>query len=378
MAASPSSTLVSPPRVDLDGEDTSTLVRGTPEWLRCAGLVRRALEANGCVAVGCRRRVPPELRERMLVAMAELFALPRETKRRTGAADGPYRAYMEKRDSAACHHEAFGVLNAAAGGGEEARAFVARAWPHGNDRFLETLTSTAGEMARLARVILAMVVDGYGLSHRSDEIVAATDTNFRMLRYHNDNTRTSSSDGQPAVGLAAHVDGSYLTVLFQNDVDGFEMRTGDGGEWARVHSPGPDSLLVVADQPLVVSCELVPQPALQLHLLVHSWSSWELTCCRLGVTGGCTRRCTGWPSAGGRTGCPAACSCFQEGTSSSTRRQSWSPWTPRAGSGRSSTVTTSGSSTPAARARTCSTASLGFDTLHFPLSKVSAPCTLTN
>ncbi|EMS46038.1 Gibberellin 20 oxidase 2 [Triticum urartu] len=149
MAASPSSTLVSPPRVDLDGEDTSTLVRGTPEWLR------------------------------------------------------------------------------------------------------ETLTSTAGEMARLARVILAMVVDGYGLSHRSDEIVAATDTNFRMLRYHNDNTRTSSSDGQPAVGLAAHVDGSYLTVLFQNDVDGFEMRTGDGGEWARVHSPGPDSLLVVADQPLV-------------------------------------------------------------------------------------------------------------------------------
>ncbi|VAH58286.1 unnamed protein product [Triticum turgidum subsp. durum] len=253
MAASPSSTLVSPPRVDLDGEDTSTLVRGTPEWLRCAGLVRRALEANGWVAVGCRRRVPPELRERMLVAMAELFALPRETKRRTGAADGPYRAYMEKRDSAACHHEAFGVLNAAAGGGEEARAFVARAWPHGNDRFLETLTSTAGEMARLARVILAMVVDGYGLSHRSDEIVAATDTNFRMLRYHNDNTRTSSSDGQPAVGLAAHVDGSYLTVLFQNDVDGFEMRTGDGGEWARVHSPGPDSLLVVAGQPLVVS-----------------------------------------------------------------------------------------------------------------------------
>ena len=72
----------------------------------------------------------------MLVAMAELFALPPETKRRTGAADGPYRAYMEKRDSAACHHEAFGVLNAAAGGYAEARAFVARAWPHGNDRFL--------------------------------------------------------------------------------------------------------------------------------------------------------------------------------------------------------------------------------------------------
>ncbi|XP_037411919.1 probable 2-oxoglutarate-dependent dioxygenase AOP1 isoform X2 [Triticum dicoccoides] len=251
MAASPSSTLVSPPRVDLDGEDTSTLVRGTPEWLRCAGLVRRALEANGCVAVGCRRHVPPELRERMLVAMAELFALPPETKRRTGAADGPYRAYMEKRDSAACHHEAFGVLNAAAGGCEEARAFVARAWPHGNDRFLETLTSTAGEMARLGRVILAMVVDSYGLSHRSDEVVDATDTNFRMLRYHNDTTRASSLDGQPAVGLAAHVDGSYLTVLFQNDVDGFELRTRDGGEWVRVHSPGPESLLVVAGQPLV-------------------------------------------------------------------------------------------------------------------------------
>jgi hypothetical protein len=28
------------------------------------------------------------------------------------------------------------VLNAAAGGGEEARAFVARAWPHGNESFM--------------------------------------------------------------------------------------------------------------------------------------------------------------------------------------------------------------------------------------------------
>lgn len=133
-------------------------------------------------------------------------------------------------------------------------------WPSNHFSTLssrETLTSTAGEMARLARVILAMVVDSYGLSHRSDEIVDATDTNFRMLRYHNDTTRTSSSDGQPAVGLAAHVDGSYLTVLFQNDVDGFELRTRDGGEWVRVHSPGPDSLLVVAGQPLVVSCELM-------------------------------------------------------------------------------------------------------------------------
>jgi maltose alpha-D-glucosyltransferase/alpha-amylase len=34
-------------------------------------------------------------------------------------------------------HEAFAVLNAGgAGGGEVARAFVARAWPNGNDRFL--------------------------------------------------------------------------------------------------------------------------------------------------------------------------------------------------------------------------------------------------
>jgi hypothetical protein len=94
------------------------MVRGTPEWLRCAGLVRGALEAHGCVDVKCRRRMPLELRETMLTAMAELFALPQETKRRTGDADGPYKAYMEKQDSAVCWHEAFSVLNAA-GGGED-------------------------------------------------------------------------------------------------------------------------------------------------------------------------------------------------------------------------------------------------------------------
>ncbi|KAM0868556.1 hypothetical protein ACQ4PT_041238 [Festuca glaucescens] len=255
----PAPALIIPPRVDLDGYDPSTLVRGTPGWLRLAGVIRGALETHGCVAVGCRRRVPPELRERMLVAMAGLFALPAEAKRRTGDADGPYKAfgvllpYMERRDSVACRHEAFAVLNAGGGGGGDvARAFVARAWPNGNDRFLETLTSTAGEMTRLARAILAMVIDSYGLAHRSDEIVGTMDANFRMLRYCKDSLGTSPSpDEQPAVALAAHVDGSYLTVLFQNDVDGFEFRTRNGGEWVRVRPPGPDSLLVVAGQALV-------------------------------------------------------------------------------------------------------------------------------
>ncbi|CAM0879911.1 unnamed protein product [Alopecurus aequalis] len=252
-----------PPRVDLDGDDhQSTLARGTPEWLRRASLVRGALEAHGCVAVGCRRHVQPELRERMLAAMAELFALPAEMKRRTGDADGPYKSfgvllpYMERRESAACRHEAFGVLNAgaSAGDGAEARAFVARAWPDGNDRFLETLTTTAGEMTRLARVILAMVIDSYGVAHRSDELVGTTDANFRMLRYCKEGSLGTSPpepDEQPVVALAAHVDGSYLTVLFQNDVDGLELRTRNGGEWVRVSPAGPDSVLVVAGQALV-------------------------------------------------------------------------------------------------------------------------------
>jgi hypothetical protein len=108
-------------------------------------------------------------------------------------------------------------------------------------------------MTRLARVILAMVIDSYGVAHRSDGIVGTTDANFRMLRYCRDSLGTSPPDEQPAVGLAAHVDGSYLTVLFQNDVDGFELRTRNGGEWARVRPAGPDSLLVVAGQAMTCS-----------------------------------------------------------------------------------------------------------------------------
>uniref|UniRef100_A0ACD5VFG5 Uncharacterized protein n=1 Tax=Avena sativa TaxID=4498 RepID=A0ACD5VFG5_AVESA len=243
--------LMIPPRVDLD--DPATLVRGTSEWLRRANLVRGALEANGCLVVRCRSPMPPELRQRMLEATPELFSFRTETKHRIGGADvdGPYKAYLEKRDSATCRYEAFGLANADAGRGEEARKFVARAWPLGNDRFLETLTSAAGEMAKLARVILTMVVDSYGLAHRSDETVAATDTNFRMYRYDMDSSTRTSPDEQPALGLCAHVDASYLTILFQNDVDGFEMKTRDGGDWVRVPLAGSDSLLVIAGQPLV-------------------------------------------------------------------------------------------------------------------------------
>lgn len=102
-------------------------------------------------------------------------------------------------------------------------------------------------MTRLTHLILAMVIDSYGLPHLTEATIGATDANFRMLRY-----RPSVSD-EPAVGLAAHVDGSYLTVLFQNDVDGFELRTRDGGDWVRLRSAGPNSLLVVAGQPLVLA-----------------------------------------------------------------------------------------------------------------------------
>uniref|UniRef100_A0ACD5VU84 Uncharacterized protein n=1 Tax=Avena sativa TaxID=4498 RepID=A0ACD5VU84_AVESA len=332
----PLPSLMIPPRVELD--DPATLVRGTSEWLRRANLVRGALEANGCLVVRCRSPMPPELRQRMLEATPELFSFRTETKHRIGGADvdGPYKAYLEKRDSATCRYEAFGLANADAGGGEEARKFVARAWPLGNDRFLETLTSAAGEMAKLARVILTMVVDSYGLAHRSDETVAATDTNFRMYRYDMDSSTRTSPDEQPALGLCAHVDASYLTILFQNDVDGFEMKTRDGGDWVRVSLAGSDSLLVIAGQPLV------------------AWSNGKVHA-----------PCTGWLSAGWRTGCPAACSCCRERTSSSTRRRSWSPRTRRAGSGPSGTWTTSSSSKPTATARTCWAASPGCKNCRF-------------
>jgi hypothetical protein len=121
------------PCVDLDEDGPSTKVRGMPEWLRCTGLVHGTLEAHGCVDVKCHRGVPPELRERMLAAMAELFKLLAKTKQHTGDTDSLYKAYMGKRDSAACWHEAFEVLNAAVGGGEEPRAFVTRVWPYGNE-----------------------------------------------------------------------------------------------------------------------------------------------------------------------------------------------------------------------------------------------------
>lgn len=63
MATSRSPALL-PPRVDLD-RDPRTVVCGTQEWLRCDVLVRVMLEAHGCMAVGCRNVVLPELLVRL-------------------------------------------------------------------------------------------------------------------------------------------------------------------------------------------------------------------------------------------------------------------------------------------------------------------------
>lgn len=92
----------------------------------------------------------------------------------------------------------------------------------------------------LFETIVDIVVSSYGVGCR----FANENLIFRMNKY------SAPAKGEPAQGLTPHIDGSSMTILCQNEVDGLLLKSKEG-EWMRA-SPG-NSFVVFAGNALKVS-----------------------------------------------------------------------------------------------------------------------------
>ena len=77
-------------------------------------------------------------------------------------------------------------------------------------------------MLELAKTIMNMICDGFELELDDESIALTEKTSVNMIRY------AAPMQDEPVLGSSEHVDGTFLTILFQNEVEGLRVQTRQG------------------------------------------------------------------------------------------------------------------------------------------------------
>jgi hypothetical protein len=114
-------------------------------------------------------------------------------------------------------------------------------------------------MLEFDSIILKMILDGYGLPKQyiSNIEDLKNRSNLRLHKYK----VPSEVNKDCEIGLTPHTDKNTLTILCQNDVQGFEILT-KTNKWIQVDIPQGGCVAIVGDTLKVLSC---------LHLLLISF-----------------------------------------------------------------------------------------------------------
>ncbi|KAI9121045.1 hypothetical protein K1719_008078 [Acacia pycnantha] len=233
--------------VDLTDE---SMKPGSEAWVSACGVVRRALEEDGCF-IALYDKVSPVLYDSVLSALDELFDLPVETKKQL-TSDKPFHSYFGV--SWLPLYESVAIDNVLSDDGCQKFAHIM--WPQGNDRFCEIMKEYGKLTEGVDRLAKRMVFDSYGVDKdRSDSFLESNDYLLRFLKY-----RKPEKD-ESDLGLHAHSDLTLLSLLHQLNFGGLEVKPKGKDYWIEVDA-SPSSFVIMAGDALkmwsngrVQSCE---------------------------------------------------------------------------------------------------------------------------
>ncbi|CAI0375868.1 unnamed protein product [Linum tenue] len=225
------------PRIPVISLRGDALTEQGADWTSACRATRLALEEYGWFELVYDVVEPTEeVHGSVHGAMEELFSLPRETKMRNKS-PRLAQGYSGK-NSVLPNFEGLGldgVTDKAA-----CEAFTNLMWPQGNPHFSEVVHRYGLMMAEVQKLVVKMMVESYGISKDKEEAVANSTTYLlRLLRYERSPTVETN------IGLKAHIDKSFITVLHQNHVHGLEVRSRDG-QWIPYRPSSPSSFAVLA------------------------------------------------------------------------------------------------------------------------------------
>ncbi|CAI0422549.1 unnamed protein product [Linum tenue] len=195
---------------------------GTPQWESLKSQVREALEEYGCFEASF-DKISVEIRTAVFESLEELFDLPLQTKLRN-VSKKPFHGYVGQYPQAPLY-ESMGIDDADA---LEKVETLTKTWPQGNPSF---------RLSEFDQTVRKMIVESFGLEKYMDEHIDSTNYLLRVMKYKGPQTPDTK------IGLYAHTDKNIVTILYQNQVEGLEVQTKDGG-WIKFQ-PSPNSFIVM-------------------------------------------------------------------------------------------------------------------------------------
>ncbi|CAN6353931.1 unnamed protein product [Urochloa humidicola] len=226
------------PVVDLGGGDPAAVARA----------VARAAEDWGAfLLVG--HGVPAGVAARMEEQIARLFALPAADKdraaRRPGQLNGYGRPPYALRFSRLMWSEGYTFP------ADAVRNEFRRVWPDGGDdylRFCEAMEEHHREMMALGRKLVDVFFRALGLT---DEQIAAGETELKtretLTATMHLNLYPKCPEPERAIGLAAHTDSGFFTLIMQSPVPGLQLLRRDPERWVTVPAPPGAFAVVLGD-----------------------------------------------------------------------------------------------------------------------------------
>ncbi|CAK9137917.1 unnamed protein product [Ilex paraguariensis] len=206
---------------------------GSNSWSSACTNIRTALEDHGCF-IALYDKVSAELHKAIFHAADELFDLPTEIKVQN-INEKPYHGYVGQMSYVPLH-EGLGIDYSTTL--EGVASFTKLMWPSGNDSFCESSHSFAKTIAELDKIVIRMLFESYSAEKYSDSHIESSTYLLRFLKYR------APEITETTMAFPSHTDKSFLTILYQNQVSGLEVRT-RGGEWINVEFP-PSSFVVMA------------------------------------------------------------------------------------------------------------------------------------
>ncbi|CDP11141.1 unnamed protein product [Coffea canephora] len=238
-----------PSLIDFSSEN---LKPGTSIWISASKQVKCALENHGIFLV-THDKISSEVKNGFYQAVKEFYGLPTEKKCQF-TSDKPYSGYLGK---AADEFPSLKLLLLKFQLFESKQRLGQIIFPqtrsaHKTGRvsglirlmISEIMQSYSKQVAELHEVIIRMVFESYGVEKYYESFRESIAYVCRVNKY-----RAATKFTEKYVGLVAHTDLSFMTILHQNQVNGLEVRSNDGS-WIPVDFP-PSSFAVVAGDALM-------------------------------------------------------------------------------------------------------------------------------
>ncbi|CAI0446959.1 unnamed protein product [Linum tenue] len=214
----------------IDFSETAPLKQDSLEWDSLRSQVREAVEEYGCFEASF-DGIPADSLSAVFKSVKELFDLPLETKLKN-TSKIPLHGYVGQWPSLPLY-ESMGIEDADVL--QKVEGSTKALWSNGNPAF---------RLSVLDQMVRRMIVESFGLEKYVDEHLNSTTYLLRVMEYK------AARSCDEVRRIHPHTDKDMITILYQNGVDGLEVKNKADGQWIKCQFSRTTSFIVLVGDSL--------------------------------------------------------------------------------------------------------------------------------